>query len=94
MQVEVERIILLQEAQEELSYLLTTTPYEFEQKLHVHTVQCLKLRMQFIHEYKPSSETQGPLVGRRGWTTKFYNKNGKAPVVAFSQRLKHGHSWS
>ena len=57
MQVEVERIILLQEAQEELSYLLTTTPHEFEQKLHVHTVQGLKLRMQFIRDYKPSSET-------------------------------------
>ena len=93
MQVEVERIILLQEAQEELSYLLTTTPYEFEQKLLVHTVQGLKLRMQFIHEYTPSSETQGQQVGRRGWA-KVYNKNGKAPVVAFSQRLKHGHSWS
>ena len=41
------------------------TPEKFEQKLLVHTVQGLKLRMQLIREYRPFAETKGQLVGRR-----------------------------
>ena len=62
MQLEVEKITLLLEAQI-LSNLLTVTPCEFEQKLLVHTVQGLKLRMHLTREYRPSSKTQGQLVG-------------------------------
>ena len=63
-----------------LSHLLTVTPYEFDQKLRVHTVQGLKLRMQLIREYRPSSETKGQLSGVRDshWRT-FTTRTGELP---------------
>ena len=83
MQLEVEKITLLLEAQI-LSNLHTVTPCEFEQKLLVHTVQGLKLRMQLIREYRPFPETQGQRVGRKRFSwAKVYKKNRRAPVLFY-----------